>query len=310
MSWNKTVILTIIFSTVIYVLSMAFITLSFADDGVEFTAKGTLWPKNVVKELNAATNLLKDMRKSVKYAEDKCSKSSEFFTPIKDSLNKIELRLNDVEKFKAHKLDVYAIYDDLNVLRKMVAKLEKEIRDNDYMPYLIAFNSSISSLYEKMEDMNKNLFGLSLYASSSFSGSNLEVGGVTSVGLGLYLQKGDWMVRPQLGVGMNLASKNLSWVVLTSVEYNFRGFYVGPYVSLEQDLGDLRGSESFYSSLGVLLRKNLGDFSLYMSVGGGVNGKKGDKVGIKNENRLVITNTDPSYSPSVNGSIGINYDVL
>ena len=323
MSWEQTVGLTMLIASAIYILLAIILISKSQAEGAKFIAEGTLWPKDALVEIQKAANTLANVRKAIDKAEAKLVKARKNFSPLRKKVEELEARLSDAEKFKAHKLDVQSIYDDLNSFRNDLYALRSMglLRFKNLADIALAQQKQLNSQdtrISKLEGMN---FGVSLYVSSSLSYGpmldKIELGGTASGGAGIYLTKGLWTFRPNLGAGVNLASQHFSWIFSASAEANLgKGFHLGPYASLENDMGKFtRGADSMYGSLGALLRYNMSEkTSIFLTVGAGVYAQKGDKPSVKkvDENTIntVIEGSDPSFSPSFNSSLGFTYDVL
>lgn len=319
LSWGKTTCITFFLASIVYILLMFIIITKSHAEGVKFTAQGTLWPEEALRELNAAKQALRDIRQEIKASGRKLEKASDSFQPLLKKVDRLEKRLQDVEKFKVHKIHLEAFYIDIEKLQKEILSLH--MADLSIIHVLSSLEKKLYNQKNQLEESLNKDFGLSLNVSSSLVyGPSMEensLGGTAALGVGLYLQKEDWTVRPQLAGGLNLTTSNFSWLFSVSVErYLGKRFSLGPYASVEQDLGNMvKGANSLYGSLGGLVRYSFArKVSLYLSLGVGLYGQKGKRVEVNlNEDSFLdrmFKSENPNYSPSFNAAIGLTYDVL
>jgi hypothetical protein len=262
--------------------------------GVNFIARGTLWPVEVVEEINKTLDKLRAARKN--YKHDK-----KYQGKLKRMLDAVIARVKALEKDGSTQEDLSALITLIGETNEGMRRIEKNSEEalaatkahNEKQNNLTAATKANAAELSKLKSQVGNAllqrgWGLEAYAQLSTHwgpGADAEDDTILCiVGGTLYLRRGGTWLRVSAGAGASILKPvRFSWQFQTSLEFQIKKYaLVGPVVSLAYDMTEqMDGAYTWLWTAGGRLRILIPQYtklSVTIDAGTGLYGRLNDHL--------------------------------
>lgn len=265
--------------------------------GEEVAVYGKMIPSSALGEWKKAQRALRDARISLLKALERAQ--------MMDSVPEWATRLSG-------RLD--ALTNDFNSLVKENVKEHEDMNldDKALIGVLAKFSKELDGFSKELHNLKKELdgkmnrrnegwsFGLAAYGSAEYATGKQEVMPIGGIGLSGSFRKEKLSLDFVVGAGVSVVGyTSVSWTFIPSLQFYLSDeLSVGPAMVLSQDLGNMEGADRLVWQAGLKLKTNLLGLNLWVVPSFGVQGERGHGA------------TDPTYSPNVGMTLGMDYAIL
>jgi hypothetical protein len=281
--------------------------------GVNFIARGTLWPQTVIEQINKTLDKLRAAEVNFKGNTKRYHKVIKMLTRQKASLLILQQRIKSLEQSQLEQSDLDELWAEidktqanLKVLEAQLKKLARNagLRDNYLLNGMEQNRLQIEKLKDKFTDMLKAGWGFEAFTQAASNwGPFVSTGQAGDaillfVGGTFYIFKNKTWFRLSAGAGLETINRPVlfSWQLQTSLEYRVDKYVLlGPVMALEYAMAPkLDGSQTWLWTLGGRFRVHM---PWHTRLSATVDGTMG------------LYALYESYSINIRVALGLSYDI-